>query len=314
MRPTHFPNVTRVSDLPGLVDAELGRLVAAIGPRLGRRLDELIRTHGFDQDHLAHPLNQPIVLLTRWVADSPILSTGVDGSAVDALTLATIIGYLYVRVQDDVVDEGTDDDPAAMLLADALLVRHVALVAREAGDSARFWDFFERTAWAYGDAMLLERELHRPGAPYRETDFDAVIRRSEPIVIPSAVLLDRSDRWEHLPRLLAFAHLVTRAGQLVDDLRDAARDRDSGNYTWVVREMGGLDGKGQMLTTIALGGFDSILGRAERDLDAAAGIAADLELPAAVQWLGERRQAMGEMRRTFYGALGVGWPVGGSAG
>lgn len=285
---------------------ELRTLPEAFGPRLGPQLEALLTKHGFGPDRLAHPLNQPIALLTRWVADSSILSGPVDATTVVELSVATVVGYLYVRVQDDVIDEGSADPAAAMLLADALLVRHVALMARHAESSTRFWEFFERMAWAYGDAMLLERELHEPASAYGEAEFDAVLRRSEPIVIPAAVLIDRADRWDHLPRLVEFAHLVTRAGQLVDDLRDAATDRAAGNYTWAVRELGGLDGEGRLLATITLGGFDAILERADRDLVAAAAIASELDLPTAAEWVSERRGAMQDMRHSFYDALGVG--------
>lgn len=251
-------------------------------------------------------MNQPVALLPQWVADSSVLGDGTGDDTIVDLTLATVVGYLYVRVQDDLIDEDVGDPASAMLLGDALLVHHVRLLAKHAGSSPRFWEFFESTAWAYADAMLLERELHHPGATYGDGEFDAVLRRSEPVIIPAAVILDRDDRWEHLPRLREFVHLVTRAGQLVDDLRDAGHDRDAGNYTWVVRQLGGVNSKGELLTTIVLGGFDDIVGRADRDLVRAIAIAGELDLANAAVWLEQRRAAIREMRSRFYEAVGAG--------
>lgn len=288
------------------IDEELESLPTQIGERTGGMLRSLLKRHGFESGRLVHPVNQPIALLPQWVSQSPVLTRKeiTDETVLD-LTLATVIGYLYVRVQDDLIDEDLGDCAPVMLLGDALLSRHVRLLAQQAGGSRRFWQFFEQTAWAYGNAMLLEHELHEPGAQYGKAEFEEVLRRSEPLVLPSVVILDRCDSWDVLAPLQDFVHLITRSGQLVDDLRDAAHDHDAGNYTWVVRELGGLNGKGEMLTSIVMGGFDRVMGLADGDLKDAAAIAADLELGAAVPWLEQRRSAIRAMRDQFYKELGI---------
>lgn len=288
------------------IDQELESLPSLIGDRTGGVLRSLLNRHGFGSGQLVHPVNQPIALLPQWVSQSPVLARKeITDETVRDLTLATVVGYLYVRVQDDLIDENLGDCVQAMLLGDALLFRHVRLLTQQAGGSSRFWQFFEQTAWAYGNAMLLERELHEPGARYGKAEFEEVLRRSQPLVLPSVVILDRCDSWDVLPSLQSFVHLITRSGQLVDDLRDAAHDHDEGNYTWVVRELGGLNGKGEMLTSIVMGGFDRVMGLADGDLRDATTIAGDLELGEAVPWLEQRRSAIRAMRDQFYEELGI---------
>ena len=171
----------------------LERLRASLGPALSDLLDQLLTRHGWtgDWDRLLHPLGQPIVQLPFWSAEIVAADLETESSMLDDLAEAAVVGYLHVRVQDDLIDESSWPVEEAVLLSEALLIRHVSLLARQAGDSERFWSYFERKGWEYCDAMLLERRLLRPTSTYGEEEFDSVLRRSAALIIPSAVVLDR---------------------------------------------------------------------------------------------------------------------------
>ena len=75
-------------------------------------LDGLLGRHGFltdDAELFFNPLAQPIVTFPLWVA----AAVGFDGVERAAVVLdvveSTVMGYLYVRVHDDLMDEGVGE-------------------------------------------------------------------------------------------------------------------------------------------------------------------------------------------------------------
>ena len=265
-----------------------------LGPRLRLAFDELMARHGFltdDADAFFHPLAQPLVTFPRWVASA---SGGVDEAVLRDLVESTLMGYLYVRVQDDVMDEGLTvggRGPLAVatsfLLADSFLERHVALVAAHVG-SPRFWALHEAVSARYAEAMLLERVVSDAASACTDDDFARVLDRSMPLVLPGAAIFDRADRWDDVPALTAFVRHVVRAGQIVDDVVDAERDVAAGNHTWVARQLGSTDDPAEMRIALATGGLRRLVRVALDDLDAARVLAASLGMQDAVAWVDAR--------------------------
>src|SRR5262249_10089251 len=149
---------------------------------------------------------------------------------------------------------------------------------------------FEAIAAEYATAMLLERSVLRAGAAYGPDEFDRVLGRSRPLVLPGAALLDVADRWDLVEPLQRFVHHTVRASQLVDDLLDCEADRAAGRLTWVVRRLGGEAGRETMMTALVSGGVDEIVADALRDVDAADIAAAEVGMVDACTWLDARRQ------------------------
>jgi hypothetical protein len=260
--------------------------------------DSLLARRGFlseERAALSHPLGHPLVTFPFWVADA-IGDTG-SGSEARQLDLveATVTGYLYVRVHDDRLDEGLGDPDEALFLAHSFLVRHQALLARHVGSSPRFWTLFEHVASDYATAMLLERTVMRPGATYGAAEFDRVLRRSHPLVLPGAALLDIGDRWDLLEPVRRFVHHAVRSSQLVDDLLDCELDRSAGRLTWIVRRLGGEEGPRVMARRLIEGGVDEIVAEAETDIDAARTAAVDAGMRAACEWLDDRRRELSRL-------------------
>jgi hypothetical protein len=255
-------------------------------------LDGLLERHGFltdDAELFFNPLAQPIVTFPLWVAAAVGFDRVERAAVVLDVVESTVMGYLYVRVHDDLMDEGVGEPTSAMLVADAFLVRHNALLATHVS-SARFWDLHERTAAAYSEAMLLEREVSRREAEYGADEFDRVLDRSQPLVLPGAALLDLADQWSLLPALQRFIHHTVRAGQLVDDTIDCEHDLAAGNHTWVVRLLNGEDGRDAMIRNLITDGIDNIVAMVLDDLDKAGEAASAARLSLATPWLEDRRQ------------------------
>lgn len=300
VRPDHdpYPGGWTRDELHRHVRTAIEGLRRRVAPRVGGDFDELVRRrHLLSEDPAVffHPLGQPLAQLPLWVAEA----VGVeDRDLLLDLVEASVIGYLYVRVHDDVLDEGLGDPTRSMFLADAFLVRHQSLVARHVG-SAEFWSFFEQVANDYSEAMLLEREAYTAEAVCDEEVFDRVLDRSRPLVIPGATLLSIAGRWDLLSSLERFVRHTVKAGQLVDDTIDAHRDLERGNHTWVVRLLGGLDDPGGMGRQLLLGGIDDIVVRVHREIDAAKEAAREVGMPSAERWLGDRASEVEDFKRSL---------------
>ncbi len=287
-----------------VVQAEIHERLLNLRDRVPAELcpafDTLLARRGFlaaEPEPFFHPLGHPIASLPAWVG----ATVGLDGTDSEARLLdlieATTVGYLYVRVHDDRLDEGLGDPDESLFLAAIFLVRHQTLLARHVGRSERFWTYFEEVAAEYSAAMLLERAVLRAGATYGHREFDLVLGRSRPLILPAAALLDLADRWELLGALQRFVHHCVRAAQLVDDLLDCEADRAAGRLTWTVRRLGGEAGATTMVHALVSGGLDEILADALRDVEASDAAAVELGMEAARSWLAERRAeivALGE--------------------
>jgi hypothetical protein len=265
-----------------------------VAPRLREAFDALVVRHGFltdDADTFFHPLVQPLVTFPRWVAAA---AGGVGEPVVRDLVESTVMGYLHVRVHDDVMDEGhalPTGDPsgvaASFLLADSFYERHVALLATHVS-SVRFWDLHQSVAARYADAMLLERELSAPHASYGRDDFARVLDRSLPLVVPGAAIFELTDRWDDVDALAAFVHHVVRAGQIVDDLMDLEHDVRLGNHSWVARQLGSTEQPTGMRVALATGGLRRLVREALEDLAHARELAVSLGMPDAARWTDAR--------------------------
>jgi hypothetical protein len=127
------------------------------------------------------------------------------------------------------------------------------------------------------------------GATYGPHEFDLVLGRSRPLVLPGVAVLDVADRWDFVEPLQRFVRHAVRAAQLVDDLLDCEVDRAAGRLTWVVRRLGGEAGATAMVHALLSGGMDEIVADALRDVDAADTAAAELGMVDARVWLDARR-------------------------
>ncbi len=303
--------MTTAAGISALIDGRFAALGETLGPRLRPGYQALLARQKWGA---AHPgwytaaESQPILVLVLQLAS--VLGDAVPRAAVEDALESAMIGYAYVRVQDDWLDEGvlaTDPETTA-LLADALFARHQAVTARTVGGGDQaYWDLFATTWAGYGDAMLLERELLRGpdgGAPpYDAAAFEAVLMRSRPMVLPPAALLARAGQLERLPSLERLVHEVARASQLLDDALDVLADFDGGSMNYLVQRFGGLHGRGALAAGMALGGFAITWEEADAALDSALGAARALGIGSAfADFVAERREVMARVQAAAWGA------------
>jgi hypothetical protein len=291
------PGPENVDPLGSRLRGRLLVLRSRVSPWLVGEFDDLMARMRLlsDPAALSHPLAQPLVQFPAWVSAAVDHGPGCQ-DRLDDMVEATVTGYLYVRVHDDRLDDDLGDATLAMFLADSFLIRHQVLMAQHVGTDPRFWELFQAVADGYADAMLLERLALKRESRYDSTVFDAVLNRSQPLVLPGAALLSVADRWELLPELQAFVRYTVRSGQLVDDLMDCLQDLQRNRYTWVVRRLGGEQGRQVMLDRLVGTGVDEVVNDVVADLDSARAAAEAMGMADAVTWTTDRRRSVIDLR------------------
>jgi hypothetical protein len=281
----------------------IDRFVEGLGGELGGLALHLMARHGYAIDadgggpHL-NVLGHPLFELPLWLAGA---TGGMDEDVLLDICESSLCGYLSVRAEDDYFDGHWDEAKAAMMLSTAFRARHQALLAVHVRDP-RFWSRFEGLWQAYGEAMLQEQALHDPGRSYGPDEFATVLHRSQPLEIPGDAVLSITENWDRTHRLSEVVRHLTKATQLFDDLIDAPGDLEDGNYTWVVRRLGGLDGQ-QALRRGMIDQCNEIVAEAKRELDLALQAAAGLVTAEIDGWAEERKQIMDRASQRMYHAL-----------
>jgi hypothetical protein len=120
----------------------------------------------------------------------------------------------------------------------------VRLLVPAVGPSRRFWDLHAEVLTSYAGSLIRTHQLRKDDGPVARADFEQLLAQSRPLILPSAALLARADRWELLAPLEEFVFTATAASQLVNDLTDLHRDRASGHPTWALQVVGesGVEG------------------------------------------------------------------------
>ena len=300
-----MPNSARTAGEAGRESLQrIGRLIDRTGGDLGRLGADLLSRHGYvvgsdgsgpHRNVLGHPLFE----LPIWMNQ-----TGGAPLASDALLdicESSLCGYLAVRAEDDYFDRHTGEPEAVMMLAGFFRTRHQTLLAGHVSDLP-FWGRFERLWHAYGEAMLLERSLHDPERPYGADEFEAVLQRSQPLEIPGQAVLSMTGRGYLADQLAGLVRHLVRATQLFDDFVDAPDDLAAGNYTWMVRRLGGLQGR-RVLGRGMVAAADQVVTEAGQELDRAVELAGRLGIDEIAHWVEARKGVMRQGSERMYGAL-----------
>lgn len=285
--------------------------MATWGPELAASFGRFAeRIHLFDQEgpgYFGHPLALPVIQLPVWAAQAARRRGAriADAAVMDAVEAAAL-GYLHVRLQDDLLDEGVGEPAEVSLLATALLLRHEALLRRSAGTRQAFWERYAAVWAGYAEAMLFERALFQREGVTTEAQFLRVLDRSQPLELPPAAILAGAGRcaapgWsEALPRLVRD---LARAHQLFMDLVDVFKDQRNGNRTLVLNRLERAGAGSLAAALLGPQGLDAVVAEAGEALDAAEQEARALDWPALIGFIAARRAAMRSAQDDFFRAF-----------
>lgn len=285
-----------------VVDARLRELRTQLDVDLQPACDALFaRRHllGDDITPYVNPLAQPVFTIVNWAQDVAALpqSTVVD------LMESSILGYLVVRIHDDWMDEGLGDPSNNLLLANRFAVRHQRRIAETVGGSREYWDLHEHVWANYGNAMAFEQRCLAPPHAYTDSDFERVLDRSQPLVLPLAAALVVGGRLDLLPVAGQLVRHTTMAAQLFNDVRDATDDVARGQHTWVARQLGSLKGAGEVRVKLMRGGLTTMLEKARQEMKMAEILAMAHGLNRAAQFCRDRIVALSIWQEKVFRSL-----------
>ena len=278
-------------------------LIAGLPDFVKCHAEDLMSRHRYGDDDGPSPhlnvLGHPLLQLPIWVDRA--VDESLDEDTISDILESSLCGYLSVRAEDDYFDGDWEEPKAAMMLSAVFRARHHALLARHISDD-RFWDRFEEVWRGYADAMLRESELNDPSFEYGPDDFERVLHRSQPLELPVNAVLSLKGRWEVASLSSKLVRHLTKATQLFDDFVDAPNDLASGNYTWMVRRLGGEDGD-KSLRRGMVESCDQVFAEAADELDRAVLVGADIGLTELPIWVSARKAAMTQASQRLYQAL-----------
>jgi hypothetical protein len=293
-----------------LVDRHLSEARKVMLPRVRNAFDGLLQERGLltpDAAPYFEALGHPIFELPVWVA-SRLRDEGIQTpveTLADVLGISAL-GYLHARAQDDWLDAASREDPTLIALAECLLTLCNRLLVSVVGSSSRFWAFYCEVLNAYAESLLHTDELRQSETPVSRAIFEQLLVQSKPLMIPSAALLDRADRWQLCPHLEEFVFASTAATQLFNDLTDIYRDRKMGHRTWTTEAVGDSE-TDQLWMEVACVSEEGKGGRIQERVREAllfhqrSGQAAQmLAMTAAGDWLADRRIALESLPRLLH--------------
>jgi len=292
-----------------VVDRHLSEARKAMSPRVRRGFDSLLQERRLlepDPAPYFEALGHPLFELPVWVAGrlkDEGVQTPVETLA-DVLGISAL-GYLHARAQDDWLDGASREDPTLIALAESLLALCNRLLVSVVGSSSRFWAFYCEVLNDYAESVLHTDELRRCEAPVSRSTFEELLAQSRPLIIPSAALLDRADRWDLCPHLEEFVFSAVAAAQLFNDLTDIFEDRQMGHRTWTIEAIGDPDAD-QLWAEVAgvsEGREGGKIGERVREAllfhQRSAQAARSLGLTVAEDWIVNRRIALEELPRSL---------------
>jgi hypothetical protein len=301
------------TEIKVLVDQHLAEARKAMLPRVRKAFDGLLQDRRLlepDPAPYFEALGHPLFELPVWVAGrlrDDGFQTPVDTLA-DVLGISAL-GYLHARAQDDWLDGDSREDPALIALAESLLALCNRLLVSVVGASSRFWGFYCEVLNDYAESLLHTDELRRCKAPVSRSNFEQLLAQSKPLMIPSAALLDRADRWDLCPHLEEFVFSAVAAAQLFNDLTDIYQDRQMGHRTWTIEAIGDseADHLWMDVTGVSEGREGGRIGERVREAllfhQRSTQAARKLGLKGAEDWLADRRLALEGLPRSLHANL-----------
>jgi len=182
---------------------------------------------------LQRPEAFPSLPLLWWTAS---LVGFEDEQALDELSYGTLMGYLFIRIQDDVLDGHTKSEN--LLVANAAQERFQEVFRRHFGTKHRFWDIWLSWLVDFSAATAWEIQEHRNRRQtFTTPDLDRLGEKFLPAAAPPAALAFTAGR-DELVRPIR--ELVTTLGsglQLINDHRGIRHDFETNNYTAVITDI-----------------------------------------------------------------------------
>jgi hypothetical protein len=271
--------------------ARMRRRLRSTAPTLAEHVDEWTRSLAGGpraEDYFLHQQAFPMLLLPWWLEET---IRGTPASAFQReLAYSTICGYYFVRLIDDLMDEG--HGPASEVLP-ALIFFHTEFqrtYQRYFAGAHPFWTAFVEVSYAAAETASRDASLavinHRA---FLETSA----RKIAGAKIPIAAICHHYGRPDLLEPWGALVDKLGRWHQMLNDIRGWQRDLRRGRATYFLSEAALRSDPAQSLTEWVVGdGLTWSGAELEAWMDELQAAAGELRSPPLADYLEQRRGAL----------------------
>jgi len=217
----------RFRALPAPLDALSDRFLASVssGPDAHRA-------------YFSSALAPPLLYMPLWLRDGLAAegATGLDDArAMTEILAGTMQGYLYVRIQDDALDDPSRADPDLALFGNACLSGMLVAYGDALGALApAFFRAFDRAFTTFSRHTHDELRVVRGGGDYPEALFEEHADKVAFARVPMLAVAALAGRADLEPRIAELVHRLGIAYGLTNDALGWPRDLRAGHRTHVL--------------------------------------------------------------------------------
>ena len=189
----------------------------------------------YRQAFVGNDMAFPGLYLPFWIADccrdSADFSMLLDHAR--KIVLGALLGYLYIRIQDDVYDHKDGNNPASLLLANEFIRRMYDLYHDLFPADSAFWVWFRRFWQEFSQATAWEIKTCRDQIrPLTQEELDIVGRKLSFAKVPVAAVLLKAGRVDDLPAVSTIVDMLATSSQLLNDFASLERDLGTRHFTY----------------------------------------------------------------------------------
>lgn len=161
---------------------------------------------------------------------------GLKGEILERAALGSVLGSLYVVLQDHTIDSRDRADPGVEVLSTILLSAAIETFHSIVPARPEFWRYLRASLREYANACLWEASLRDEGGSVSIADYFAnAAGRSAPVKICVAALALAAGKEEQIENLCGAVDSVIIGLQIRDDLTDMEQDVMDGRSTVVIQ-------------------------------------------------------------------------------
>ncbi|MDP3980287.1 MAG: class 1 isoprenoid biosynthesis enzyme, partial [Chlamydiota bacterium] len=178
----------------------------------------------------------PGLYLPYWIAEYSNRGRDFDKTMMDYIrecTYAALVGYLYIRIQDDIYDHKDDNDPSWLLIANEFIRECFDVYRNLFPSNAVFWNYFRQVWLDFSQATAWEIKTCRNHVhPLKDIELLLVGKKLSFAKVPITAILLIEDHETDLPIVFEIIDLLATSSQLLNDLWSLERDYKTKHYTF----------------------------------------------------------------------------------
>ena len=176
----------------------------------------------------------PGLYLPFWITlryQNPIASQNL--MSLRASVYAALLGYLYIRIQDDIYDEKEGTDRSWLLVANEFIRESFGIYHQLFPANSEFWHYFQQAWHDFSQATAWEIKTCRGKMHVlQEKDLLQVGQKLAFAKVPIAAIVLLLGQEQDLPQLFKIVDLLAVSSQLINDFFSMEGDLKTQHFTY----------------------------------------------------------------------------------